>query len=121
MSPAARLAVACVAPLAIAGIAIALRPSSVVMLAIAGGVAAVIALVTGLVTAVRDAELSQLLKRVLFAVILRLVLTGIAVLALTRIAPADALSVALVLAGGVAAAVLCEAFLLIPQRESARA
>jgi hypothetical protein len=119
--PILRLAAAVLVPLAIAGLAIALRPTALPILAIAGATAAAIAVVTGLVAAKPGAETVLVLRRLLAALVLRLALTGAAVLILTRSATADAALVALVLAGGVAAAVLGEAFLLIPQREPARA
>lgn len=121
MSPVLRLVGAGLAPIAIALIAMALRPAAVGVLALTGGVAAAIAVLTGLFTAVQGVTLPALLKRLLVAMMLRLLLTGTAVLVLTRSAPDHALTIALVLAGGVAAAVLSEAFLLIPSREPVRA
>ena len=121
MSPAMRLLVAVCAPIVLSAVAMAINPAAVGILAVAGLVAAFIAGITGAITAVRQIELSVLLRRILIAVLLRLVLTGAAVLILTRLASEAAFAVALVLAGGVAAAVLCEAFLLVPQRESVRA
>jgi len=121
MSPVARLVMASLVPVAVAGIAVAVRPSATSVLVIAAVVAMSIALISGWFTAALQADLGVMLKRAVIAVFVRLVLTGTAVVVLTRAAPEHALTVALVLAGGVAAAVLCEAFLLIPQRESARA